>query len=86
MLIFTVLTVELASWRVSQVFPHLTAGKREVGGLRRRKKDTRRKRRRRKGTEDEREKQKQTIGNLPDITRQTSREPIRRAKMESSVS
>lgn len=68
-------------------FPRLTAGKREVGGLRRSKKDTRRKRRRRKGTKDEREKQTQTTGNLPDITRQTSREPIRRrAKMESSVS
>jgi len=45
------------------------------------------KKRRRKGTKDEREKQTQTTGNLPDITRQTSREPIRRrAKMESSVS
>lgn len=33
MLIFTVLIVRLASLEVSQVFPRLTAGKREVGGL-----------------------------------------------------
>lgn len=86
MLIFTVLIVELASWRVSQVFPTSYSWKRKWEDSRREEK-IQKKRRRRKGTEDEREKQKQTTGNLPDITRQTNRVLIRRrTKMESSVS
>lgn len=85
-LIFTVLTVELASWQVSEVFPTSYSWKEGSGRTQEEEKDTRRKLRRRKATEDGRKRQMGATGTLPDITQQTSREPKGgRAKVESSI-